>query len=208
MAIDIKKYELGPLEENTYLLTDLDTSHQAVIDPGYYGKSILSDINNIDSVKYVILTHGHFDHYYCANQYLDQFPNAKLIAPLKDKYLISQGSNTEFSSMGYRHPACPPVDEYVTEDNEINLGNSIIKFIETPGHTEGGMCILVDNSLFSGDTLFRLSVGNTSFETGSFETLINSIKNKLYTLNDDVVVYPGHGINTTIGYEKRGNPFV
>ena len=208
MAIEVKKYDLGPLEENTYLVTDVDTGYKAVIDPGYFGKSILADIGDHNSLKYVLLTHGHFDHLFNAEQYLSNFKSAKFVAPLKDKPLMDQGVNTEFSSYGYRHPPCPTADLYITEGDVIKLGNTKFQFIETPGHTIGSMCIITGNILFSGDTLFRLSVGNTSFETGDFNALINSIKNKLYTLNDDVVVYTGHGMDTTIGYEKGNNPFV
>ena len=102
----------------------------------------------------------------------------------------------------------PQAKRFVREGDTIELGETMLRVIETPGHTEGGICFATDHEVFSGDTLFRLSVGNTSFETGDWATMVNSIQNKLYTLDDDTVVYPGHGPATTIGYEKRANPFV
>ena len=99
-------------------------------------------------------------------------------------------------------------DSLVREGDVISLGETILRVLDTPGHTEGGICYVTDNEVFTGDTLFRLSVGNTSLETGSWPTMVDSIKSKLYTLDDVMIVYPGHGPATQIGYEKRSNPFV
>ena len=101
-----------------------------------------------------------------------------------------------------------PADKYTSDGDTLKLGETELEYIHTPGHTEGSCCILADKVLFSGDTLFRLSVGNTQLETGSWDTLVKSINEKLYTLDEETVVYPGHGAATTIGYEKKGNPFV
>lgn len=208
MSLIIKVYPLGPLQENTYLLIDEDTGDKAIIDPGYFGELSVNDIGNEDSLKYVMLTHGHFDHFYSAQKYLDKYTSAKFVYPEKDKPLAEKDWSKDLISDGYNNPVCPKADFYVKEGDEIKLGNSVLKFIETPGHTIGGCCILCENAVFTGDTLFRLSVGNTSFETGSWEDIINSVKNRLYVLDDDTSVYPGHGPYTSIGYEKRANPFV
>jgi glyoxylase-like metal-dependent hydrolase (beta-lactamase superfamily II) len=103
---------------------------------------------------------------------------------------------------------CPEPHRPVSEGDEINLGETVFRVISTPGHTEGGICFATDRELFSGDTLFRLSVGNSNLETGDWETLVDSIRTKLYSLDDEMIVYPGHGPATTIGYEKKANPFV
>lgn len=207
MSLDIKVFTHGVLAENTYLVTEEESLDQIIIDPGCIGDDVINCINN-NHLKYIILTHGHFDHFNSAEEYLNKYPEAVFLAPKNDMYLMSKGTHTEFSLMGIRHNPCPPADEYVVEGDIYKLGEYEINFIETPGHTEGGICVLIGDKLFSGDTLFRLSVGNTSFETGNFNTLVNSIQNKLFTLDDDIVVYPGHGAETTIGYEKRANPFV
>ena len=103
---------------------------------------------------------------------------------------------------------CPEAQVLLREGDTITLGETVLRVIETPGHTEGGICFVTDNEVFTGDTLFRLSVGNTSLETGDWKTMEESIRNKLYTLDEELVVYPGHGPATKIGYEKRSNPFV
>lgn len=195
MGLIIKNYPLGPLQENTYLVIDESTGYKAVIDPGYFGEYVSKDIGNEDSLKYIILTHGHNDHFNDIKEYKDKYINTKFVAPEKEKYLMNKGG-------------CIDADVYVSDGDNIVLGDSVFNFIETPGHTEGSVCILSDNILFSGDTLFRFSVGNTSFETGNWNELQYSIKNKLYVLDDEIIVYPGHGPYTTIGDEKRGNPFV
>ncbi|NLY87021.1 MAG: MBL fold metallo-hydrolase [Clostridiales bacterium] len=208
MSVQIKRYPKGPLQENTYLLTDEATGLKAIIDPGYIGDEIKSEIGDKDNLKYVMLTHGHYDHFYCAEEYLKDYPNAKFVAPKKDIYLMSKDWNKEFLAFGNSTPQCPKADIYVVEGDEINLGDSVFGFIETPGHTEGGICIQLGDIVFSGDTLFKLSVGNSSFETGNWDMLLDSIKNKLYVLDENTIVYPGHGLPTTILFEKKSNPFV
>lgn len=208
MSLTVKVYPCGPLRENTYLVTDEHSGYKAIIDPGYYGEDVAEDIGDPNTLKYIILTHGHFDHVYAAESYVKEYPLAKLIGPEKEKYIIHKDWTTDLMSRGHNAKNCPEPDVYVNDNEILILGETDFRFIDTPGHTEGGMCVLCDDKLFSGDTLFRLSVGNTSLETGDWFELCNSIRNKLFTLNEDVIVYPGHGMTTTIGYEKRANPFV
>lgn len=208
MSLTIKVYPLGPLSENTYLVIDDESGDMAVIDPGYFGDLIIKDIVNPDKLKYVLLTHGHFDHFFSINEYLENFKSAKFIAPENDKCLMSKDWNQDFLTSGYFVKDCPEADIYVKEGSEILFGKHSFTFLDTPGHTEGGISIIIDKLVFTGDTLFRLSVGNTSFDTGDWNELVSSIKNKLYLLDDDYIVYPGHGPLTTIGEEKRANPFV
>lgn len=208
MSIQVEVFPYGPLQENTYFVKDEVSGLSAIIDPGYYGQDVASLIGENNTLKYIILTHGHFDHLYAAEEYLSNYPSAKLVAPLADNYLIHKDWTNDSLTRGMFMRNCPEPHIYVNEADKLQLGESEISFIETPGHTEGGMCVLCDNKLFSGDTLFRLSVGNTSLETGDWNSLQCSIRNKLYILDDDITVYPGHGATTTIGYEKRANPFV
>jgi len=108
---------------------------------------------------------------------------------------------------GMKSAETPKIDGFLEDGQIIEVGNLKLKVIHTPGHSAGGVCFLVDKILFSGDTLFADSVGRTDLPGGSYETLGNSIKNKLFTLNEDITVYPGHGESTTIGYEKQNNPY-
>ena len=208
MSLQVKVYPYGPLNENTYLIVDENSGFKAIVDPGFYGDIVANDIGDTNTLKYIILTHGHFDHIGACIFYKNAYPDAVIVAPEKDKYLIHKDWVKDYLARGWDVCNCPEPDKYVTENDIIKLGDITISFLDTPGHTEGGMCILAEDKLFSGDTLFRLSVGNTSLETGNWDELVNSINNKLYTLDDDITVYPGHGAVTTIGYEKRSNPFV
>ena len=103
---------------------------------------------------------------------------------------------------------CPEASLLLNEGDTVTLGGTQFRVIETPGHTGGGVCFATDKEIFTGDTLFRLSVGRTDLPTGDWNTLVKSISERLYTLDEELVVYPGHGAPTTIGYEKKANPFV
>lgn len=208
MSLTIKNYPIGPLQENTYLIIDNESGHKAIIDPGYFGNLVVNDIMDESSLKYIFLTHAHVDHFSAAEEYLKIYKEAKFVASCNEKYLLNKDWSKDSIQKNIGNTFCPKVDIFVKEGDEISLGDTKLKFIETPGHTEGSMCIIADDNIFSGDTLFRFSVGNTSFETGNWDALQDSILKKLYTLNDDMKVFPGHGPYTTIGDEKRGNPFV
>ncbi len=208
MSLQVKIYPNGPLHENTYLVIDEASGLKAVIDPGYFGEDVAADIEDINTLKYIILTHGHFDHVYAVEDYQREYQGSKIIAPEKDKYIVHKNWADDILTRGMKMRKCPEPDEYVVDNETLTLGDTVFTFIDTPGHTEGGMCILADDMVFCGDTLFRLSVGNTTLETGSWDDLVTSIKTRLYTLDDETTVYPGHGPKTTIGYEKRNNPFV
>lgn len=208
MSLTVKCFAAGPLGENTYVITDDATGFKAVVDPGYYGMDVRMEIQNNAFLKYILLTHGHYDHYAAVREYMDEYMSAAFIAPAGEHYLMYESRENLLMSGGRSGKGVPQAKRFVREGDTIELGETMLRVIETPGHTEGGICFATDHEVFSGDTLFRLSVGNTSFETGDWATMVNSIQNKLYTLDDDTVVYPGHGPATTIGYEKRANPFV
>ena len=208
MSLTVKCFAAGPLGENTYVITDDATGFKAVVDPGYYGMDVRMEIQNNAYLKYILLTHGHYDHYAALREYMDEYISASFIAPAGEHYLMYESKEHLMMSGGRSASGLPQAKRFVREGDTIELGETMLRVIETPGHTEGGICFATDHEVFSGDTLFRLSVGNTSFETGDWATMVNSIQNKLYTLDDDTVVYPGHGPATTIGYEKRANPFV
>lgn len=197
MGIEIKCYPDGMYGENTYLITDDATGYKAIIDPGYYGVDVRMDIQNNAYLKYVLLTHGHDDHFLAAQEYLDQYSSAKFAVPEKDIPVINM-----------QRISCPEPGMLLHDGDVITLGETELRVIKTPGHTAGGICFATDKEIFTGDTLFRLSVGRTDLPTGDWFTLLHSINDKLYSLDEDMIVYPGHGAPTTIGYEKRANPFV
>ena len=197
MGLDIKCYPNGLYGENTYLITDDATGFKAIIDPGYYGMDVRYDIQNNAYLKYVLLTHGHHDHFLAAKDYVEEYSAVRFAAPEKDMALLRA------------YPVeCPEPSVLLKDGDVITLGETELRVIETPGHTGGGVCFATDREIFTGDTLFRLSVGRTDLPTGDWTALLHSISEKLYTLNEDLIVYPGHGDPTTIGFEKRANPFV
>ena len=208
MSLTVKTFLGAPLGENTYVITDDATGFKAVIDPGYYGLDVRMEIQSNAFLKYILLTHGHHDHYAAAGEYLDEYTGAVFAVPAGDEQLLRRGMENYYIAKGDPSWICPEAKMHLSEGDVIHLGETDLRVITTPGHTAGGICFATDNEVFTGDTLFRLSVGNTSFETGDWNALQDSIRNKLYTLDDDTVVWPGHGSPTTIGYEKRANPFV
>ena len=195
MSLEIRCYPKGVYGENTYLIEDEATGYKAIVDPGYYDTEVRMDIGNNIYLKYVLLTHGHHDHYFAANKYIQEYSSVVFAAPDKERYLIGKGK-------------CPEPKLWLKEGDIITLGETELRVIETPGHTEGGICFATDEVIFTGDTLFKLSVGRTDLDTGDWDSLRDSIKYKLYTLDENLVVCPGHGEMTTIGYEKKANPFV
>ena len=205
MSLKIMIYPMGPLQENTYLAEDEASGQQAVIDPGYFGRDIESQIHDL---RYILLTHGHFDHYAAASAFMERYPDAVFAAPAAETYLLHGGRDNKWMALSNGGGQCPEAQKLLGEGDIITLGETVLRVIETPGHTEGGICFVTDKEVFTGDTLFRLSVGNTSLETGDWKTMEDSIRNKLYTLDEELIVYPGHGPATKIGYEKRSNPFV
>jgi glyoxylase-like metal-dependent hydrolase (beta-lactamase superfamily II) len=195
MGLEIVCYPKGMYGENTYLITDEATGYKAVIDPGYYETDMRMDIQNNAYLKYLLLTHAHHDHFLAVPQYLKEYTGVKFAAPEGDLELL-------------RKAGCPEPTMTLKDGDVITLGETELRVIATPGHTAGGICFATDREIFTGDTLFRLSVGRTDLETGDWETLVESISTVLYPLDEDLIVYPGHGDPTSIGYEKKANPFV
>ena len=198
-------FENGILDSNAYLLYQDNVG--VLIDAGVGTDIVVEKLRELNvSLGYIILTHGHVDHIYNAND-IRKRTNAKIIAHENEVGLLSDPDGNCSYFVGYT-PKTVVADVLVKDRQTLEVGNVKLEFIHTPGHTIGGMCIKCDNMLFSGDTLFKNSVGRTDFKTGDLESLKKSIRNKLYTLNDETVVYTGHGEMTTIGYEKKNNFFV
>ncbi len=204
----ITKYMTGPLQVNTYFAYDEETNKGFIVDPGGYDSRITDEVNSLGvDIECIILTHGHGDHIGGVEQFKADFPGAKVIAHELEREML-QDARINSSMEIFMKPITVEADKYVRDRESLKVGNMELTFLLTPGHTKGGMCISVDNVIFTGDTIFRFSIGRTDFYGGDFRTLINSIKDRLFYFPDDTVLLPGHMGASTIGDEKRGNPFV
>ena len=191
---------------NCFIAGCEDTHEAVVIDPGDEADRILLSLAESKlKVKYILNTHGHFDHV-AANKKMKDATGADLIIHALDAPMLSQISDTA-TMWGLAADDSPPPDQTAEEGDIINFGNLSLKVIHTPGHTQGGISFYADDCVFVGDTLFAGSIGRTDFAGGNFETLIASIREKLFRLADDTRVLTGHGPETTIGSEKQYNPF-
>jgi glyoxylase-like metal-dependent hydrolase (beta-lactamase superfamily II) len=197
---------------NCIILADLDTSREAlIIDPGDEADKILSlVIKHKLKVRYILHTHGHLDHISATRRVAEQ-TGAPIYLHREDKWLydnlVQQASN-----FGLEAQDPLPLHSYLREGDKFSFGSSRIEVMHTPGHSPGSVCFLVPRKeadiLISGDTLFASSIGRTDLWKGSFEQLIGSIKARLMPLPEDTLVLPGHGPQTTIGYERESNPFL
>ncbi len=203
----IKNVVVGPLEVNCYIIGCEDTKEAAIIDPGDNADEIIRIIE-MDGLKpmFIINTHAHFDHIGGVKVIQDHF-KIDFILHEDDLFLVENASE-QATAFGLKPISKPEVSKYVNDGEEINLGNMSIKVIHTPGHSPGCVCYYSDNNVFVGDTLFAGSIGRTDLPGGSYETLINSVKDKLFSLSDNTIVHPGHGPSTTIENEKNHNPFL
>jgi len=156
-------------------------------------------------LAYIINTHGHFDHT-MANGQLKKLTGASLVIHRSDAPMILNQA-AQGSTWGMKLENSPPPDLYVEEGDQITFGDISLKVLHTPGHSPGGISLFTDKMVFVGDALFAGSIGRTDFPGGDYDGLIRNVKQKIFPLGDDVVVYPGHGPRTTVGEEKRTNPF-
>ena len=192
---------------NCYIIADEKTKEAAIIDPSTEGEEILNIISKHKlKVKYIINTHGHMDHI-GANTIVKKATGAKILIHEEDRHLLTSPRKNLAIFWG-RMIKSPPADKLLKGGETIVLGHLKIKVIHTPGHTRGSICLLIDNILFSGDTLFRNAVGRTDLPEGSHNMLTQSIREKILPLKDGIEVYPGHEGETTIGRERRDNPFL
>ena len=199
----LKKFIVGPLAVNAYLLADPASKKACLIDPGADAKKIKDFIkNNGFELKFIINTHGHGDHI-GAN---GNFGVPIYIHSLDKDFLGDPDKN--MSRMFIFSVKSPPAARLLKDGDTIEVGALKLAVLHTPGHTPGSISLKLDGIVFTGDTLFNSGVGRTDFDYGDETALLNSIKNKLMTLADDTVIYPGHGEESTIGRERRDNPFL
>ena len=196
----------GPLDVNCYVVYDDQTKNGFMVDPGGVSKTLTSFIETQHiKIKMIFLTHGHGDHIGGAREYREKY-QAPIYAH-KEEGIVLGSAMYNSSAMMFGYPVELQADVYVTDGQEIPFEGHTIKILHTPGHSPGGICILIEKWLFCGDTLFAGSVGRTDFPLCSTKDLFDGIRNKLFTLDPDTMVFPGHGPSTTIGFEKEHNPF-
>lgn len=211
--VNVKFFTFNLFAENTYILIDDETGDAAIVDPGTSAmdeEKILEDFiseNNI-LIRYMINTHCHIDHI-LGCKFIREKYNPVYYAPEKDLILIANAQQ-QAKMFGLSLEQPPQPDQFITEQTELFLGKSKMSFLFTPGHTAGEYCLYLQKEkiCITGDVLFKEGIGRTDLWGGNYDVLINSIETKLFTLPDDVIIYPGHGDSSSISHEKQYNPFL
>lgn len=205
----VEKFATGILGTNTYLVINEETKQAVVIDPAALPKRLKNHIvENGLHIEAVLLTHAHFDHIMGVDLFAEEFGVSSVYVHENDAEMMENPalnlSNVYTRGYTYSKYTC------IRDKQVLRHAGFEFQVIHTPGHTSGGVSYYVaeENVLFSGDTLFQASIGRTDFETSSMSDMIHSIKDKLFELPDDTLVYPGHMGETKIGYEKKYNPYV
>lgn len=209
--INLQSFINNPYQENTYILSE-ESGKCAIIDPGMYTSDEQNDV--IDYIKsnnltpeILLNTHCHIDHV-LGNKFI--FDNFGLVPQFHKGELVLLQSIPSYAPMqGIRYELSPEPEVFLPESGVVKFGNSELELIFAPGHSPAHLCFYSreDKFLIGGDVLFKGSIGRTDLPGGNYDTLINNIRNNIFTLAEDIVVYPGHGPETTIGYEKQHNPF-
>jgi hydroxyacylglutathione hydrolase len=209
-AMIVKMLVVGPLASNCYIVGSHSTKEGMIVDPGAEARTILKTVRQLGlSISLIVATHAHFDHIDALREVRESV-DAQFALHEADQALLS--ATPPMSVMASLRLAAfepyPQPDILLRDGDYLSIGDLRFQVLHTPGHTPGGVCLLGHGVVFSGDTLFNCGVGRTDFAGGSYERLIESIREKLMVLPDETVVYPGHGPPTTIGDERRGNPFL
>lgn len=200
---------VGPLGVNCFILGCEETKEGVVVDPGADAGRILDRVRALGlTIRTVINTHGHFDHV-GGNKEVLEATGARLMIHRDDVHFLSRAADVA-ANYGLTTENSPPPDELLEEGVTVTFGKHTLKVLHTPGHTPGGCCLLLEGEgkVITGDTLFAESVGRTDFPGSSHEALITSIRTKLLPLPDETQVFPGHGEASSIGREKRYNPYL
>ncbi len=202
--MDLKCFPLGYMGVNSYIIYDKEVGKAAVFDAPAESEKILGFLKeNGLALEYIFLTHGHFDHIGSLSE-LKAATNAKVIIHKdEEKYLNDSSLNLTFEPLPELY-----ADILITDGDRFEFCGTEIKVIHTPGHTVGGVCYYFDDCLICGDTLFQGSIGRFDFPLGDFATEIKSIKERILTLPDETKIYPGHGLSSTVGIERKENPYL
>ncbi len=208
LGVQVRVLTVGALATNCYLVRDPESGETLVIDPGAEGERILAALRESGArVVAIVNTHGHWDHF-GANAAVKEATGAPLLLHAADADWLSGRLANRSPLAALAQVTSPPADRFLADGEELALGRHRLRVIHTPGHTAGGICLYLPGLLFSGDTLFAEAVGRTDLPGGSAAALRSSIREKLFVLPEETVVYPGHGPSTTIGDERSLNPYV
>lgn len=210
--IEMQRFTFNPFSENTYVLWD-DSMECVIIDPGCYNHSEQVELKSFiesNGLKpvYLLNTHCHIDHIfgnaYCKRTFNIPFLMHKSDLPVLESGLVSS------KLYGLSYEESPEPDQFISEGETIKFGHSVLDIVFTPGHSPGSVCFIAHSNklVIGGDVLFQQSIGRTDLPGGNTETLLNSIRTELFTLPDEYTVFPGHGPETQIGFEKANNPFL
>ena len=202
----LERIVVGNLETNCYIFGSAKEKEVVIIDPGGSPELILSVLYGLTArARYIINTHGHMDHI-AANRQIKRRTGAEICIHRADSEMLID-SRKNFSDLMVTPVTSPPADRLLNDGDVINVGELKLKVIHTPGHSPGGISLVSDGLVFTGDTLFAGSVGRWDFPGASYNLLLASVRNKLLVLDEDMIVYPGHGPVSNIGTEKKENPF-
>lgn len=204
----LKRLEVGSFATNCYIIGSETSREGIIIDPGDEAERILKEVKDSGlDIKIIVLTHGHSDHTAALKEVKEE-TGAQMAVHAEDVSTLKQKLLGVIMGVGFKSP--PPPDRLLNDGDTVSVSGLELKVIHTPGHSRGSICLIGDGVLFSGDTLFNFGIGRSDLpgSGGNHEQLIKNIKDKLLVLDDDIKVYPGHGPETTIGAERRGNPFL
>jgi len=202
----IERLVVGMLQCNCYLVGCDDTKVGIVIDPGGDAPAVLDRVEQLGlNIKCILNTHGHIDHI-AANRPVKEATGAQIAIHRDDAQWLITDQGDYARMLGVLSPG-PPADVLLDEGDQVEFGNESLQVIHTPGHSLGGISLVGDGLVFCGDTLFAMGVGRVDLPGGSWETLMHSIKTRLFSMPDDTTVYTGHGSPTTVGREKGFNPW-
>jgi len=206
----IDRVVVSPFATNCYIVGSEASKQGIIIDPGDEAEAILGRVADLElDIKLIVLTHGHIDHV-GALKAVKEASGAEMAIHADDAKSLRglRGFLQSVLVPGLSYPVPPPPERLLQDGDSLDVSDLCFKVLHTPGHTPGGICLLGEGVVFSGDTLFNYGIGRTDLPGGSYHRLMESIRTRLLVLPDNTVVYPGHGPETTVGAERAGNPFL